>query len=179
MRKTVTHIDCPKEWESTNDWDSHRELLWLVLQNKGADVIEMGSGEGSTLLLDKECYNSGRRFLSIENTPEKGCYPIHGYYIIRDGYLGIENRWDDIFSKFDVGILFIDVAPAELRKELIKHWGNKAEIIVVHDTEIGAEYVYGMSEVLSTFKYRLDYQPEGKPHTTAVSNTVNVCEWVR
>lgn len=178
MTKTVTQIDCPKEWESTNDWDSHRPMLYLCIKNKGGDVVEMGSGKGSTLLLDEECYNASRKFLSIEQTPEKGCLPLYGHSIIRDGYLGIEDRWTEIFDTFDIGILFIDVAPAELRKELIGHWKDKSETIVVHDTEIGAEYVYGMSKVLSDFKYRLDYQPIGKPHTTVVSNFIDVTQWV-
>jgi hypothetical protein len=178
MVKKVKHIEVPKEWESTNDWDSHRELLWLALKNKGGDVVEMGSGNGSTLLLDSECNMSCRQFLSIEDTPEKGCSPIYGHYIIKDGYLGIEDRWNDIFDTFDVGILFIDVAPGELRKDLIEHWRDRAETIVVHDSEIGADYVYGMSGVLSTFKYRLDYAPKGKPHTTVVSNFIDVTQWV-
>lgn len=73
--------------------------------------------------------------------------------------------------------MFIDGKPGEQRKELIEKHRNNAHVIVVHDTEPGAEYVYGMAEILSTFKYRLDYEPEGEPHTTAVSNFINVCDW--
>lgn len=176
----VKEIKVPEEWESTNDWDSHRPMLWLALKNKGLDVVEMGSGNGSTLLLDSECYNSeDRKFLSIEHTPEKGVMPIYGYSIIRDGYLQIMDRWPEIFELFEVGILFVDCAPGEIRKELIAEWANVADVIIAHDTEEGAEYVYGMSQILSTFKYRLDYQPEGKPHTTAVSNFVDVTKWIK
>ena len=78
----------------------------------------------------------------------------------------------------EIGLMFIDAAPAEIRKLLISKYKD-IPVMVIHDTEPGAEYVYGMNEVLSSFKYRLDYQPEGKPHTTAVSNYINVCEWVK
>lgn len=177
MIKVVTHINCPKEWEITNDWDSHRPLLWLGLKNKGGDVVEMGSGNGSTKLLDEECFYSERRFMSIEDTPEKGVLPVYGCSIIKDGYLGIKDRWQEEFKLFDVGVLFVDCAPGELRKKAIEEWGDEAEVIIVHDTEPSAEYVYGMSEALSKFKYRLDFRPEGLPHTTAVSNFINVTEW--
>jgi len=75
-------------------------------------------------------------------------------------------------------VLFVDCAPGEIRKDLIQKWRNKAKIIVAHDTEIGAEYVYGMADVLSSFKYRLDYQPNGKPSTTIISDFFNVMEWI-
>lgn len=173
----IKHIEVPEEWESTNDWDSHRPLLYLALKNKGGDVIEMGSGLGSTLLLDKECYNSDRRFLTVENNDEYVTYNVFGH-IIFDEYLTLEEEWPEVINNLDVGILFIDCAPGEIRKDLIEKWTGKAEVIIVHDSEIGAEYVYGLSSILSTFKYRLDYQPEGKPATTAVSNFVNVSEWI-
>jgi len=178
MTKIVTHIEVPKEWESANDWDSHRPMLYLCIKSKGGDVVEMGSGNGSTLLLDKECYDSDRRFLSIEDTPEKGVSPVYGHCISNDGYLGVEERWQDTFDLLDIGVLFVDCAPGEIRKDLIYNWKDKADVIIAHDTEPGADYVYGMSKILSTFKYRLDYQPEGKPHTTVVSNFINVEEWI-
>lgn len=169
--KTVTHIDCPKEWEITNDWDSHKSLVWLVLKRTCEYVVEMGMGLGSTPLIDLECKNSNRVFYSYETNREWYLKMINiaGKVFLIDNYL-----------KQDIGnpeVLFIDCAPAEIRKELIEKWKG-VPIIIVHDTEKGAEYVYGLSLILSTFKYRLDYQPEGKPHTTVVSNFINVEEWV-
>ena len=175
----VKEIQVPPEWEITNDWDSHRPMLWLATQNKGLDIVEMGSGNGSTLLLDTWCHNAeDSKFLSIEDTPEKGVMPIYGYSIIRDGYLKIRDRWPEIFKSFEVGILFVDCAPGETRKTLIEEWANEADVIIAHDTEESAQYVYGMSEILYTFKYRLDYQPECKPHSVAVSNFIDVTKWI-
>lgn len=171
MRAVTRHIEgVPEEWQSTNDWDSHRPLLWLAVNKCIGNVIEVGCGYGSTLLLQNYCKQNNQWFISLDNNKE----------------------WVDKFDATDYAedligcacsyqpcaVLFIDFAPGELRGNAISEMSNDADVIVVHDTEPGAEYVYGMKEILSTFKYRLDYQPEGMPHTTAVSNTVNVCTWI-
>lgn len=167
MTKTVTNIPVPPEWESTNDWDSHKSALWLALKNTEGKVIELGSGDGSTKSMSGYCIKNERVFLSFENNLEWAKKTNANYF---PDLLNIDTK--------ECGFIFIDCAPGEIRKDLINKWRNDAKVIVVHDTEVGAEYVYGMSEVLSTFKYRLDYQPVGKPHTTAVSNTIDVTKWV-
>lgn len=166
MQKTVTHIDCPKEWESANDWDSHRPLLWLALKNTSEDVVELGSGLGSTPLLKKYCNDSQRELVSYETNEE---WARKSGSIFTDSYFKTLGNID---------LLFIDAAPAEVRKELIEYYKDMANVIVIHDTEIGAEYCYGMSNVLSKFKYRLDYQPKGNPHTAIVSNTIDLTKWL-
>jgi len=173
MTKTVTHIDCPKEWESTNDWDSHRPLLYISLVNSSQNtVLEFGCGEGSTELILFSSKNFQRPFYSFETNPEYAEKFKEFGVIYVDDYLSLENFTDK------ANVVFVDAAPAEARKGIINIWKDKSDIIVVHDSEPGAEYVYGLSEILSTFKYRLDYQPEGKPHTTAVSNFIDVTKWV-
>ena len=167
MTKTVTHIDCPKEWESTNDWDSHRPLLYVALNNTEKGIIEFGCGDGSTDLL-RNHKHAGFKFLSFENNKEWASK--FGSKTGFKKYLELPN--------VDTGMIFIDSAPGEERKYLIAKHNMTADVIVVHDTEEGAEYVYGMKEILSTFKYRLDYQPLGKPHTTAVSNFIDLTNWL-
>jgi len=75
-------------------------------------------------------------------------------------------------------LIFIDSAPGDERKLLVDKYRDIADVIVIHDTEEGAQDIYGTRDVLNSFKYRLDYYPVGMPGTTALSNTVNVCEWV-
>lgn len=168
LRKAVTHIDCPKEWESTNDYDSHRPLLYLAVTKMKHPIIEFGCGFGSTPLLKKYCEEIDSIFVSLETDKEwAGKFP--GTFIITN-----YKNWNGIKPS----LLFIDSKPGEERKELIKQYTSHAWVIVAHDTEPGAEYVYGMSEVLNSFKHRLDYQPEGKPHTTAVSNFIDITQWI-
>jgi len=162
--KEVKHIEVPKEWESENDWDSHRGLLYLALKNSGDKIWELGCGFGSTPLIQKYCEENGKWFGSIDENKEWAAKFSCTQYL----------QYEKIEQYLPCSLLFVDCAPGELRKHLIGKYKDRCDVIVVHDTEPGAEYVYGMSEILSTFKYRLDYQPEGKPHTTAVSNLVNI-----
>jgi hypothetical protein len=170
--KSIAHIEVPKEWESNNDWDSHRELLYVTLENTEGTVLEFGCGEGSTPLFFKYCREFGREFISYETNPlyasrMKRIDGVEGF-LIKD-YLQVVSDSGDV--------VFVDCAPGELRKDLIKKH-NSAKVIIVHDTEPGANYVYGMAEILNSFKYRLNYTPKEKPHTTVVSNFINVEEWL-
>lgn len=173
MIASTTHIETPPEWESGNDWDSHRPALYLSMVNNSRPVCEFGCGNGSTKLLHRYCKKHSHHFSSYETNE-----------VYANNFKGIVTRMNDYdevhLSEYPYrqGVLFIDFAPGELRKIMIEKHKDHADIIVVHDTEPGAEYVYGMVEILSTFKYRLDYQPEGKPHTTAVSNFINITEWI-
>ena len=174
MSKQVTHIDCPAEWQSTNDWDSHRPMLWLAVQKTEGLIVEAGMGDGSTELLHN--YSIGRTVAHLDNNKE-----WISKLSKQNGYLNctyVKDWLEDNLLPEEIGLLFVDLAPGEVRKEFIAKWADKSKVIVAHDTEPGANYVYGMAEVLSTFKYRVDYCPEGKPWTTAVSNFVNIEEWV-
>lgn len=170
MTKTITHIEVPKEWESTNDWDSHRPALWLAVTKGGDKIWEVGCGEGSSKLLYDYCKANKKWFTSLETNKEWSAKIPQSFHV--EDYIGVLKTY------LPISILFVDCAPAEIRKDIISEFKNGAEVIITHDSESGAEYVYGMSEVLSTFKYRLDYQPAGKPHTTAVSNIIDVTKWV-
>lgn len=170
MRKEVKHIDnVPFNWIGVDAYSSHRQMLWLALNNTDGAVIEFGSGEGSTMLLYHECKKQKRYFISYENN---------------EGYA---NKYPKIVTKIcnyaavflapDKSVLFIDSAPGEQREELIDRHKNNAGVIIVHDTEIGAQSIYGIADVLNSFKYRLDYYPDGLPGTTALSNKIDVTQW--
>jgi len=168
MSKTVTHIEVPKEWEPKDDYSSHRPALWLAVnESMSGPVAEFGCGEGSTSLLYDLCKHLGRSFYSFETNFEYASkYPCTIY--IPD-YKDIKSR---------LGVVFIDSAPGEERKILIKNHANSADVVVVHDTEPGCQNIYGITEVLNDFMYRLDYYPEGIPGTTILSNFINVEEWI-
>lgn len=162
----------PEKWQPTDDWDSHRPLLYLALLHTEGPVIEFGCGYGSTLQLQRYCEGRSRQFISIESSkPWADKFDIVTKI---DNYL----NYDWSFTVRDMpSVLFIDCAPGEMRKDLLLKYGPMAEVTVVHDTEPGAEYVYGMYRALSEFKYRCDLHIEGMPQTTAVSNTYDFKEW--
>lgn len=159
----------PEKWVSENDYDSHRGLLYTALCNTTGTVVELGCGHGSTLLTREFCEKNRRKFVSLENNTEWGSK--FGSHIVSENY-----NESTLFMPCD--LLFVDSKPGEDRKHLIADHAHQATIIVVHDSEAGAEYVYGMANVLSTFKFRIDYKPEGKPGSTAVSNFIDVSKWI-
>lgn len=173
--KSVTHIDCPKEWEITNDWDSHRPIIYLSLTKTKGQVVEFGSGFGSTILLRKFCKENKRLFISYETNKD---WANKTKSIFIQAYFNPSDVTSLLSVYRETSLLFIDCAPGEIRKELLQEFKNNSDVLVSHDTECGAEYVYGMKDILSTFKYRLDFKPEGMPQTTAVSNFINLEDWV-
>lgn len=186
-RNISSEVNIPEEWHPNNDWDSHRPMLWMALgQVPITAFYEFGLGYGSTPLLCE--YFKANKFLeyySFESNIDWFKIFIEGYspnqlrtksfindrhcIVYTDNYLQL--RPSDKSS-----IAFIDSAPGEHRKGIIKNFKD-CTVIIVHDTEPGAEYVYGMSEILSTFKYRCDLVIEGMPQTTAVSNVYDVSTW--
>ncbi len=169
MGVSVKHIDTPQEWEDGGDFYSHRPLLYLTFNRTIGVIIEFGCGKGSTELTRGYCKEKKRLFFSFE-TNEEWANEM-GATHIKDSYLSISHG-----EKMPV--IFVDSAPSEERKYLIAKYAYSAEAIIVHDTEPGSDWAYKTNEILSTFKYRLDFRPEGSPHTTVVSNFVNVEKWV-
>lgn len=167
---TESKIIIPDKWHPTNDWDSHRPLLFLAAYHAKGTIVELGCGYGSTKLLYEywSDHPDSHEFVSLETN---GGYQkeFEGTYLVE--------TYDDAAEYMPCGLLFIDCAPGEIRKDLIEKHASDADIIVVHDTEPGAEYVYHMAEALSKFKYRCDLKIEGAPMTTAVSNVVDVSKW--
>jgi hypothetical protein len=165
--KVIAHINCPKEWESEDDYSSHRPMLWLAATKSDKHITEFGCGEGSTHLLEKYCQQHNLRFNSYETNPDYA-----------NKYNSAEiNDYDEI-NTFRHDFLFIDSAPGEQRKYLIEKHKESAGVIVVHDTEEGAQNIYGIRGVLNSFKYRLDYYPKGNPGTTALSDNIDVTQWI-
>lgn len=174
---------------SANPYDSHRPLLWLALEEFAAVsdepnhdqsywgwVREFGMGNGSTPVLHEFCKMARLRLFSYESDPQW-----------LNKFTHLETDWHELINIGDwdsieplpgnTNLILIDHAPGERRKIDIQRYRDAAEIIIVHDTEVGAEYVYGMNEVLCSFKYKCDLFTPGRPQTTAVSNTIDVSRW--
>src|SRR5690348_6852682 len=175
MHKIITEIKCPKEWEIEDDYSSHRPLLWLCCRYVllFQRITEIGCGEGSTKLLYNFKQGIDGNFVSYE-TNQEYVKKYKKYVTKVDSYLKIHFHE----PPFQDGLLFIDCAPGEIRKELIEKHKNHSDCIVVHDTEEGALDIYGIREVLNSFKYRLDFMPKGMPGTTAISNFIDVTKYV-
>lgn len=152
------------------NWDNHRFLLWPALEATKKMVVEFGCGDGSTPYLHDYCKYKNRILKSYENNLEwmDKFRPLesdnHKIHFVK--------HWDDV-ELDEIGVLLIDHAPGERRKEDIIRYANKAWIIVAHDTEPAADHGYQMRAELAKFKYQVDYQSPGA-WATMVSNKIDV-----
>lgn len=156
----------------TSNYDSHRPLLWAALESTKGLVVEMGCGYGSTPFLTEYCKTNNRELVSGENNYEWFEKMINEYPHIK-----FFQDWNTLHHQYpSPDVVFIDHAPGERRKFDIKHFSDRAKIIVAHDTEPAADHGYKMRTELKKFKYMIDYETDGA-WATAVSNFVDVTKF--
>ncbi len=162
--------------ENISNWDNHRPLLWLALENTSGPVLELGMGDGSTPYLHEYCKEKKRVLFSFENNLEysnKFKYlnsELHSLSFITDWSLPIDH-------KNDWGVAFIDQAPAEQRHIDAIRLANSAQIVVVHDAEHEGKDcdVYCINKIIPHYKYRLDFSiPTHPAKTIMLSNFIDV-----
>ncbi len=143
------------------NWDNHRPLLLLALSLAKGDVYEFGAGDGSTPYLRALCEAEGRRFTSYES---------HEVWAIKCKSEFVKD-WNDDMLYWPCSVAFIDHAPGEHRHIAIQRMADKADIIVIHDSEEGGAGDYKLDRIWHLFKYRLNYNKNGGgAGATAVSN---------
>jgi hypothetical protein len=151
-----------------NNWSNHRGLLLLGLHLTGGDVMELGSGEGSTPYLRKYCENNRRSFQSYDNNRE-WCIKTGADYVYDWGNV-IDSK-----ANINYGLIFVDHAPGERRHLDAIALSNAADILVLHDTEEGGAGNYMWDKAWPYFKYRLNYNKTGGgAGATLVSNKIDV-----
>jgi len=165
---------------SNSNYGTHMVPLITAIQNTSGDIFEMGCGDYSTPLLHAVLCNTQRKLLSADTSLQwlnlfkylENDKHIFEYVKVYDDDWSINPKpyiWDSIGDQL-WSVVFIDHRPGDRRKIDIKRFENKAEIIVVHDTE---EKSYGYESVFCDFKYRYDYKIYNV-YTTLVSNTIDV-----
>ena len=148
-------------------------LISAVMQTKGA-IIELGTGIYSTPLLHEICGN--RPLLSVDSDPE---WLDNFRYLETENHklLAIENHdWlqseayiNTLANEGGIGVVFVDQGDVEARAVSIAFCADKADIIVVHDSNVAA---YGYPEAFEPFRYMYEYTPHTL-HTVVLSNVVD------
>jgi hypothetical protein len=169
-----------------DDWDNHRLLLWLALEEtKIGEVIEMGCGDGSTRQLHEYCEDRKRLLYSFD-TELDWINRFANCKSERHRFYHIENNWQ-IAQKICPmpSVILIDHAPGERRWVDIKNYSDKIEgIMVVHDSQpppTAADYVY--EKIWHLFKYRVNLEVDkhesgdNRTWASAVSNHYDVTKW--
>lgn len=146
-------------------YGTHIPVLIKIMEKTHGPVLELGSGFSSTPFLYWLCQDQNRLFVSFDNDKDwiqKVGYPIE---CITD--------WDK--TKIDDthwSVVLMDHRPAERRIIDIERLKDKADFIILHDSEPELDKFYLYRRVYPLFKYRFDYT-KFLPHTTVLSNFFN------
>lgn len=162
------------QFTPTNNDLSYYPLLFKALEETKGDVLELGTGHGSTVLLHDYC--KGRRVLTSFDEKEEWLSKFkyletfeHGLFLIED--------WRKVHRDHpDPSVIFIDHAPGEDRKQMILDFKDTKGIIVCHDTEPAADHGYQMRQHFPLFKYKVEVKTNGA-WATALSNEIDITKW--
>ena len=151
---------------------THVPLLVRAFTKTEGDVLEVGTGYFSTLVLRWLATMSGRKLVSYESSPS--WYRVATKKQSENHEVVFCKSWDEAdFDKRHWGLIFIDHGPNKRRHVEIERLKDKCDIMVIHDTEPESDAGYLYSRIWPLFKYKYDFTLY-KPWTSAVSNTVDV-----
>lgn len=146
---------------------SHLPVLLKAIKMTKGDICELGAGFYSTPFLHWFCRD--REVVSYENNPDyfhfAKRFQTTNHRIRPREAIEFDRHWS---------IVFIDHETEWRGSDALKF--TNADLIILHDSEPEAQVSYGYDKMWPHFKYRRDFI-ENRPHTTIVSNTIDVTTW--
>ncbi len=150
-----------------NKYATHQPVLIACMHLSKGPVLELGCGDGSTLLLHSMCGLTKRNLVTLETD-----------FKWMNSFVDLRRKWHKIkpvdkwlgLSEYDVkwGLVLVDHSVANQRGRTIDEL--KADVIVAHDSHSGnCRYEVRFKK----YKYRYDYK-KLRPWTTAVSNVIDL-----
>lgn len=154
---------------------THIPLIARCFLQTDGPVLELGCGEYSTLLLHELCQNTGRPLVTIDCDKDwmdrftdlslEGMF-THEFICVgmteefkKTGQAQIQDHkvWAECkrIDQNPWGLVFIDHRPGERRKDDILRLKDRAQVIVVHDSQ---EPGYGYEPIFAKFTHRFDYK---------------------
>lgn len=170
----------------TNNDLSYYPLLYKALEATKGEIIEMGTGHGSTPLLHEYVQRNKGRTLHSYETDKTWLDKFVGTANSNHTFTLLDRTAWDVCSSMhhSPSVVFIDHAPGERRKEDVLLFKDIAEIIVIHDTEPTGAGDYQVRQHFGKFKYCVEvmsnwHDPrEAGAWATALSNTIDITKWV-
>jgi len=119
---------------------THQIFLKHYIQQTSGDIVEFGTGHGSTPLILDLIKNTDRRLISVESNKSwfdemQEMYPEsnqHQYHFV--------TNWEEdiisLASKLNaLSVCFIDSDPWQSRTLAMEHFKNKADYVIIHDVD--------------------------------------------
>ena len=162
-----------KQDMSDTGYGTHLPILLEAVQRTSGPVLELGAGEHSTPALHAACSEAGRLVVTVDGDEkwldhfrhERKMLDLHHQF-----HYAPDPAETEQLCVIDWSVVFVDHAPGESRRRAVERAADRAEMIVVHDSE---ELSYQLEPVLSGFRFRYDHR-RYRPWTSVVSNMV---EW--
>lgn len=135
------------------DFHTHLPALLEMVAKTTGPVLELGCGEGSTLILHEICWRMERELVSLDGSIDY----VNQFAHLRNTCHKIAHvpNWDEHDFDADLPrvsghrlqyeVCLVDHAPGERRRTDIGRLRLLFPrcIFVMHDAEIGADYIYG------------------------------------
>jgi hypothetical protein len=151
---------------------THIPLLTRVFDKSEGDVLEVGTGYFSTLLLHWLATIKKRHVYSYES--REHWYNRAKKFESKYHHIVFCANWDWLPERH-YGMIFIDHGPNARRIIEIERFKDLCDYMVIHDTQpipknknLPTDYHY--EKMIGMFKYRYDYT-DIEPWTSVVSNT--------
>lgn len=146
---------------------SHLPILAKIVEKTNGPILELGMGF-STTLLHTMCKQTKRMVVSYEN--DRNWYEKFVGYNCDFHHIKYIEDWDSIPSDYiDWSIVFIDHRPGKRRRTDALRFKDKADYILLHDSEPEQNKFFGYKKIYPEFKYVYQYT-KTKPNTAVLSN---------
>lgn len=158
----------------SKNYGSHLPVLVKAIYESKGPVLELGMGYFSSPVLHWLCADQGRELVSYE-TEKEFLWTFRDFATLTHRLERVTD-WSKIDTEKPWGLAFIDQHPGEQRKEDARRLASWARLVVLHDTEGRLDKYYHYSEIYPLYKYSFYYH-KFRPHTTVLSNFVDVTNW--
>lgn len=156
------------------DYTTFIPLLMRMLPETDGPVLELGGGFFSTPLLHWMCKEQKRRLVTYEKDPV--------YYELcrkfRSRYHSVRSVEDwktlEVDGEWSIVLIDHDGFRDGMRAYSAKYFKDKADYIILHDTE--RPEVYGYDSIFPEFKY-IYHWTACKPWTSVVSAKKEIPKW--
>jgi hypothetical protein len=162
----------------SGSYGTHMGPLMACVNKTKGDVLEMGMGLFSTPYLHYMATVTKRNVLSLDNDKgwaRKFISSDFSHYLYGNEYHKLEyvKSWDTDLIEKDWDVVLVDHSPSERRIVDVKRLANKAQYIIIHDTNERHEKEYHYSEIYPLFKYKRVWDKDDR-HATVLSNFNNL-----